>query len=74
VLLAEVVEQVSGESLPDFLSSRIFRPLHLTMVMDPEPANPQKALSYAKDANGSRRWTPTGNWSVLAASTPPRTS
>jgi CubicO group peptidase (beta-lactamase class C family) len=52
VLLAEVVKQVSGQPLPDFLSNRIFQPLHLNMVMDPEPANPQKALSYAKDANG----------------------
>jgi CubicO group peptidase (beta-lactamase class C family) len=52
VLLAEVVEQVSGQPLPGFLSSRIFQPLHLNMVMDPEPANPQKALSYAKDAKG----------------------
>lgn len=52
VLLAEVVKQVSGQPLPDLLSSRIFQPLHLNMVMDSEPANPQKALSYAKDATG----------------------
>jgi CubicO group peptidase (beta-lactamase class C family) len=50
VLLADVVHEVSGEPLPAFLSSRIFQPLRLNMVMDPEPANPQKALSYAKDA------------------------
>jgi len=53
VLLAEVVKQVSGQPLPDYLSSRIFHPLRLTMVMDTEPpAIPQKALSYAKDAKG----------------------
>jgi CubicO group peptidase (beta-lactamase class C family) len=52
VLLAEVVKQVSGQPLSDFLSSRIFQPLHLNMVMDSEPANPQKALFYTKDAKG----------------------
>jgi CubicO group peptidase (beta-lactamase class C family) len=52
VLLAEVVKQVSGQPLPDFFSSRIFQPLQLNMVMDSELANPEKALSYAKDAKG----------------------
>jgi CubicO group peptidase (beta-lactamase class C family) len=68
VLLAEVVKQVSGEPLPAFLSSRIFQPLHLTMVMDPEPANPQKALSYAKEAQGFSpldfHWEQVGDGSI----------
>jgi CubicO group peptidase (beta-lactamase class C family) len=68
VLLAEVVKQVSGQPLPDLLSSRIFQPLDLKMVMDPEPANPQKALSYAKDATGFSpldfHWEQVGDGSI----------
>jgi CubicO group peptidase (beta-lactamase class C family) len=70
VLLAEVVKQVSGQPLPDSLSSRIFRPLDLNMVMDPEPANPQKALSYAKDAEGFSpldfHWEQVGDGAIHA--------
>ena len=70
VLLAEVVKQVSGQPLPDLLSSRIFRPLDLNMVMDPEPANPQKALSYAKDAEGFSpldfHWEQVGDGAIHA--------
>jgi CubicO group peptidase (beta-lactamase class C family) len=49
LLLADVVRNVSGESLPRFLRESIFRPLGLDMVMDPRAAIPSKALSYAHD-------------------------
>ena len=35
VLLAEVVEAVSGQALPDFLDDEVFEPLGLDMAVDP---------------------------------------
>jgi CubicO group peptidase (beta-lactamase class C family) len=48
LLLGEVVHRVSGQPLPDFLSTQIFQPLGLTMVLDPVGRIPAKALSYTK--------------------------
>lgn len=50
LLLGEVVHRVSGRALPDFLSTEIFQPLGLAMVLDPVGKMPNKALSYEKDA------------------------
>jgi CubicO group peptidase (beta-lactamase class C family) len=46
VLLAEVVRRVSGKPLPDFLDQRIFKPLGLNMVLDPNLQAPDVAVSY----------------------------
>ncbi len=46
VLLAEIAEAISGESLPTFLAERVFGPLELDMVMDPVGDVAGKAVSY----------------------------
>jgi CubicO group peptidase (beta-lactamase class C family) len=46
VLLAEVVQRVSGEPFPQFLDERIFSPLGLDMVLSPGLVAPDVALSY----------------------------
>lgn len=46
VLLAEVVERVSGQALPDFLATRIFDPLGLAMMIAPTLHADDIALSY----------------------------
>jgi CubicO group peptidase (beta-lactamase class C family) len=48
LLLGEIVQRVSGQQLPAFLSAEVFRPLDLAMVMDPK-AIPGSALSYDDD-------------------------
>ncbi|WP_306439431.1 serine hydrolase domain-containing protein [Mycobacterium simiae] len=50
LLLGEVVHQVSGRTLPDFLNAEIFQPLGLAMVLDPVGAIPSKALPYERDS------------------------
>ncbi len=46
VLLAEVVRQVSGQALPDYLASQVFGPLGLNMELTPNLRAPDVALSY----------------------------
>jgi CubicO group peptidase (beta-lactamase class C family) len=46
LLLAEIVHQVSGQRLPDYLTDQVFAPLDLAMVMDPVAAIPGKATPY----------------------------
>lgn len=46
VLLAEVVERVSGQALPQFLQDRVFGPLGLTMEVSPNLLAPDVAISY----------------------------
>jgi CubicO group peptidase (beta-lactamase class C family) len=46
VLLAAVVEKVSGMPLPKYLAQRIFTPLGLAMVVAPTLKGPDVALSY----------------------------
>lgn len=46
VLLAAVVEKVSGMSLPAYLADHIFTPLGLKMVVAPTLVAPDVALSY----------------------------
>lgn len=48
ILLGEIVQNVSGESLPKFLAANIFQPLGLAMVLDPIGDVPNKAVSYEK--------------------------
>ena len=49
LLLADVVQQVSGQSLPDFLSAQVFKPLDLAMVVDATQGVPGAALPYDFD-------------------------
>jgi CubicO group peptidase (beta-lactamase class C family) len=48
LLLGEIVQRVAGQPLPAFLSAEVFKPLDLTMVMDPK-AIPGSALPYGYD-------------------------
>jgi CubicO group peptidase (beta-lactamase class C family) len=48
LLLGEIVQRVSGEPLPQYLSAKIFGPLGLAMVVDPVGHVPHKAVSYEK--------------------------
>lgn len=52
VLLAEVVEAVTGEPLPAFLDAEVFGPLDLEMALDPRSA-------WAQVGDGSVWTTPT---------------
>lgn len=54
LLLGEVVHRVSEKPLPDYLSTQIFTPLGLAMVMDPITLIPRKALSYTAAESGGR--------------------
>jgi CubicO group peptidase (beta-lactamase class C family) len=53
LLLAEIVRQVSGKPLPEFLSAEVFQPLGLAMVITPYPNVPNKAVSYRKSDGGT---------------------
>lgn len=48
LLLAEIVQRVSGQPLPAFLSAEVFKPLDLTMTMEPKVL-PGSALPYDYD-------------------------
>lgn len=58
VLLAEIVERVTGQPLSAFLSARIFWPLELAMVLDPADPAPDAAVPYTH-ADGEYTPTPT---------------
>lgn len=66
VLLAAVVERVSGTSLPDFLATRIFQPLGLDMVLAPTLHAPDIALSYDDDLSlQGAGWTSYGHTGII---------
>jgi len=46
VLLAEVVRKVSGQPPGQYLKTKIFEPLNLDMVVEPNALVPGKAVSY----------------------------
>jgi CubicO group peptidase (beta-lactamase class C family) len=54
LLLGEIIHRVAREPLPQFLSERIFRPLGLSMMVDPTGPIPDKAVSYEKGSEGYR--------------------
>lgn len=58
VLLAEIVERVTGQPLSAFLSARIFWPLELAMVLDPADPVPGAAVPYTQ-ADGEYAPVPT---------------
>ncbi|RSS61050.1 class A beta-lactamase-related serine hydrolase [Streptomyces sp. WAC07061] len=68
VLLAHVVERVTGTSFPAFLQQEFFTPLHLRMTLAPAADVPGKATSYdGKDGSytpNSSPWRQYGDGSV----------
>ncbi|MFJ6054049.1 serine hydrolase domain-containing protein [Streptomyces sp. NPDC092307] len=68
VLLAHVVEKVTGTPFPVFLQQEFFTPLHLRMVLSPAVDVPGKAKSYdEKDGSftpDSSPWKQYGDGSV----------
>ncbi|MCU1579875.1 MAG: hypothetical protein JWP19_2079 [Rhodoglobus sp.] len=66
VLLAAVVERVSGQSLADFLKARIFDPLGLDMALAPTLHAPDIALSYDDDLSLQEAgWTSYGHTGII---------
>lgn len=66
VLLAEVVKKVSGMPLPEFLTTRIFEPLGLDMVLAPTLHADDIALSYDDDDNLQEAgWTSYGHTGII---------
>ncbi|WP_328960642.1 serine hydrolase domain-containing protein [Streptomyces virginiae] len=68
VLLAHVVERVTGKPFPTFLQQEFFAPLHLRMTLSPAVDVPGKAKSYdEKDGSfspNSSPWKQYGDGSV----------
>ncbi len=62
-LLSQVVQAVTGDDLPTFLTTEVFEPLGLDMVMDPIAAIDEKAVSYGQVAGqwqiADSRWETT---------------
>jgi CubicO group peptidase (beta-lactamase class C family) len=68
VVLARLVERVSGQPLGEFLRDRIFAPLHMTSAedVDGKPMGGSDATGYARFANGPPREAqlPAGGWTL----------
>jgi len=68
LLLGQVVERASGQSLSDFLRAEIFTPLGLNMVLDPARPVPTLAESYTRDDGkytvATTAWEQTGDGSI----------
>lgn len=70
VLLAAVVERVTGASLADFLAQRIFMPLGLDMVLAPGLDGPDIAISYDDDVLVQEGgWTSYGHVGIITTPT-----
>ncbi len=66
VLLAEVVEQVSGSPLPEFLAERVFAPLDLDMVVAPTLTGSDIARPYGDDLQIEEgAWTAYGHIGII---------
>ncbi len=66
VLLATVVENVSGQSLPDFLQARVFGPLDLDMTLAPTLLAPDIATSYEVDLSIQQgAWSAYGHTGII---------
>ena len=72
-LLGQVVLQVTGEHLGDFLAHEVFAPLGLDMVMDPTVSIVGKATSYeladGEWANADSPWSQTGDGGIQTTPT-----
>ncbi|MGY1780039.1 serine hydrolase domain-containing protein [Geodermatophilus sp. SYSU D01036] len=60
VLLAEVVRVASGQPFAEFLRSRVFEPLGLTLAVDPSASSPD--ATDPASARGHVKDTATGPW------------
>ena len=70
VLLAAVVETVSGRSLPEFLQDRVFGPLELEMTLAPTLLAPDIATSYEVDlAVQQGAWSAYGHTGIITTPT-----
>ncbi|OBA60461.1 hypothetical protein A5647_13570 [Mycobacterium sp. 1100029.7] len=70
LLLGEIAHRVSGEPLPQLLTTEIFDPLGVGMVVDPVGAVAHKAVAYAGGGEGYRpvssAWEQIGDGAVQA--------
>jgi len=67
MLLAQVVQRVSGKSLDEFVQERIFEPLNMKgslMYDNFERIIPQRAIGYVRDDDDSVRMTHNYNFDV----------
>ena len=68
LLLGQVVEAASGQSLSEFLRAEIFTPLGLDMVLDPARPVPTLAVPYTRDDGtytvAPTAWEQTGDGSI----------
>jgi CubicO group peptidase (beta-lactamase class C family) len=64
LLLANIVQRVSGQPLPAFLSAQIFKPLDLAMTMDPKLA-PGSAIPYDYDDGTGAYTVAVSNWEQI---------
>lgn len=62
LLLADIVQRVSGQSFPAYLNTAVFRPLDLAMVVDAGTSVPDKAKSYELDENTSEYTATSSAW------------
>ena len=62
LLLADIVQRVSGQPLPAYLRAEVFKPLGLAMVMDAGNSIPGKALSYEFDEDNSEYTVSDSAW------------
>lgn len=69
VLLAEIVHDVSGQTLGEFLDERVFGPTGLAMRVEPASTDPGVAHGFSNFAGSWRpapsRWTQIGDGSVV---------
>ena len=65
LLLAEIVRGVSGIALPRLLQERVFDPLGLDMVLDPDGMIPGKAVSYRNATDNSGPQVVDSHWETL---------
>ncbi len=61
LLLAEIVQRVSGQPLPAFLSAEVFEPLDLAMTMEPKVL-PGSALPYEYDDSSGEYTVAVSAW------------
>jgi CubicO group peptidase (beta-lactamase class C family) len=73
VLLADLVERASGETLPEFLDREVFRRLGLDLEMDPEFDSDELARSYERDDDKfdyqKSGWTQIGDGGIHGTAT-----
>lgn len=73
ILLASIVEEVSGQSLADFAEERLFAPMEATLVVDPLAKYPDIAARYREMTPDAAElavgWDVVGDGAVTASVT-----